>query len=171
MGNRFLVPTVNPSGMTLLSTTNASSSASIAFTSIPGNYRSLRLIIRQLEPVSNNTDMYLRFNNDSSASNYYNRSSADSDGTFNFNSSRIDVMVSHSFGASKTLSVIDIPDYANTSTYKTAITDSVFIGFGTNGGQRRQTGYYNQTGAITQLNIQMSTQNILLGTFQLYGVN
>lgn len=69
MGNRFLVPSVVPGGMTLLSETVANANSSLSLSSIPGTYKQLLLIWSGIQHSTGSTNFGLRFNN-SSASTY-----------------------------------------------------------------------------------------------------
>jgi hypothetical protein len=160
-------------GMTLISTTTASSSASINLTSIPGTYRDLKLIVRQLRPASGSAELELRINNNSSTL-YFASGHPESNGIFNWGDTACLIAASIDNVASTALSIIDIPDYTNSSTDKIIKSYSVYPTSGYDGTEYRITNYFGSTTTITELNLFMQSggvpMNITSGTVELYGV-
>jgi hypothetical protein len=164
--------TPSAGGMTLLSTTTLSG-ASTSISSISGSYNSLVGYIRLFLPASDGGGMFMRFNSDSN--NRYRGygwnsssgvSNTFSDNSINVTSANVDNGVTQSFIK------FEIPDYANTSTWKTitgyaftnhetTTTNNVYNSFNT---------VYNQTGAITALSFHPNSGNMTSGTVLLYGV-
>ena len=170
MGNRFLVPTVNPAGMTLLSTTTLTG-ASVTLSSIPGNYTDLRLVIRNFRPATDAATLNMRFNADATAS----RHGRDFNVTATaFGATENPITAASDNGASSSLVAATIYDYANTSTWKIAQIHSAIANnqtTTTSFNSLFNTVFYNQTGAITSLLLIPSSGNFTSGTALLYGVN
>jgi hypothetical protein len=157
--------------MTLISTTTASNSASINLTSIPGTYRNLRVVIKQLRAATDNQEILLRINNDTSTL-YFRRVNTASSGVFNWGNDSALLLTPQSNAAnSPGFVVVDVPEYANSTTWKFTESIGLSLSTGYDGTERRTVNYYGSTSAITQLNFFMSSGNITSGTFELYGVN
>jgi hypothetical protein len=156
-------------GMTLISSTSLSGS-STTLSSIPATYKDLVLIIRGL---TSSDEIYsrLRFNGDSGSNRHkeFQYSSADTTDTA-FDNTFFNLSISDSSVANG-LWYISIPDYANTTTWK------IMNGYGftnnqtttTNFHKQTRVGVYNQTGAISSLEIFIGSGTIG-GTALLYGV-
>lgn len=166
----FVWSTSASGGMTLLAS-GTLSGASLDLTSISGSYQDLRLVVRNLLPATDATKLRLRFNNDSNANRYQWNSVANGiafDYTYiELQSYTIDNAVSQG------INIINVYDYANTTTWK--FCDS--RNFNNNSTTSTNVnidalykGIYNQTGAITQLNLFMSSGNFTSGNYYLYGV-
>lgn len=159
-------------GMTSLATGTLSGSV-VNLTSISGSYKDLKLVIRNFRPSSENDYVfYIRVNADSTA-NRYGTSQWDVGSSGSFNDSYWYWTYANDNATSQSYIVVDIEDYANTSTWKVASGRSVTTDPGTNTWFRW--GYrnlvYNQTGAITQLNIGVTTGTFNAGDYILYGVS
>jgi hypothetical protein len=158
-------------GMTLISTTTLSG-ASVALTSIPADYINLQLIVRGFRPASDGEKLELRFNNDSTANRYANPTNDDVfAGTANFNVTSISIANGTDNATSESLIVTDIHDYKNTTTWKSIKAHGLTVApNGTSYNYRGLGGFYNQTGAITEINLLPSSGNFTSGTALLYGV-
>jgi len=150
-------------GMTLISTTTLTG-ASVTLSSIPGTYNNLQLIIQNYQPAS---DRYfkLRMNSDSTANRHVG-------GTGAFDSTSFYVASNQDSTTSQSLIIINIHNYTNTTTWK------FMRAFGVNNNDTTPTnaniensyGAYNQTGAITSLQLFPDSGNFTSGTALLYGV-
>jgi hypothetical protein len=168
----FVWATPAAGGMTSIATGSLSGTA-VAITSIPTTYKHLQLVIRNYQP-SLDTLMTIRLNNDSAA-RYAFSSSSYSTGAFGSNEGRFTEDSDN--GTSYSLVVADFYDYANTSTWKrlnsmamtnnaSTPTSYTFVEYKT---------FYNQTAAITQINLQANiysgSATFSGGTYILYGVS
>jgi len=165
--------TVASGSMTEIASGSMSGSATIRLQSIPGTYKALRLYIRNHIATNTNLSLRFRLNNDSTANRY------SSGGELNQNTSetfRYDSVYCTSDLSNTTaqgMAVFDITDYTSTGTWKMfsamAIgnnkTTATSIQLGT------VVGAYNQTGAITEIDIYSDQGNWTGGTYNLYGVN
>ena len=157
-------------GMTLINTGGTTlTGASVTISSIPSTYQNLQLVI--VNPlVANDTEyLYIRINGDSTASRYGNFDTTAS-GTFNANY----ILGTNGMdnAASQGLSITNLYNYANTTTWKMA--DVLVVNNDdatpTSWKSLRRCGVYNQTGAITSLVLSASAGNLSSGTAYLYGV-
>lgn len=158
-------------GMTQLATGTLSGTTGTNLTSISGSYKDLILVVRGFDPATDNAFNF-RINNDSTA-NRYHKDTNNSLSNQNYASSIISGAFNLDSVVNQNLIIVTFYDYANTSTWKwgefnyvgnngttTANFDSEFSRW-----------YYNQTGAITQLNLAILGGGVSGGTYVLYGVN
>jgi hypothetical protein len=148
------------------------SSTSVLISSIPTTYNSLRLVVRNFKPITDNCNMRMRFNNDSNSNRHLADSSSTGVSTRAFDATFSSISYSADNSAAEGTAVIDIPDYANTTTWKSA-----FIFSMVNSGTSSTTANaywnmqgYNQTGAITSLGLLAEGSGFTSGTYILYGV-
>jgi hypothetical protein len=173
MGNRFLVPSTTPGqqgGMTLLSTTTLSG-ATVTIASIPSNYVDLKIIIENARPATDDANGYMRLNEDTNT-RYASNSSFQAE-NISFSSSTIDLATSiNDNTVAQGLSIITIPNYSNTSTWK--IVDRSVLGNSstttTNFNWYKRFSFYNQVSAITSITLYPSSGNWTSGTVKIYGV-
>jgi hypothetical protein len=157
--------------MTLLSTTTMTGS-SVTVSSISGAYLDLRIEIRNYKPATDNSYLLIRLNNDATANRHrqlYMGTNAITAVAFNDSSSL--VMGYNDNSIATGLATIDIPDYANTVTWKQAISFNVSVA--TNGTDLHVMNthtLYNQTAAISSLNFFPSSGNFTSGEILVYGV-
>lgn len=154
-------------GMTLLSTTTLSG-ASTTISSISGAYKNLQIVLRSVKPATDAVDVRLQFNSDT-GSNYY---AVTPDGSGNATTTTyITLMSNIDNAATNTGMYLDLPDYANTNSFKSGF----FNGSGTRG-----TGvnayfawslHYFSTSAISSITLFPSSGNWTSGTVLIYGVN
>lgn len=162
-----------PSAMTALATTTlASASATVTFSSIPGTYRDLRLVIVPVASTGTG-DVKINFNGDTGASSYAqvymygNGSSAVSGSATNF------ATIYASAGATfttafETVITTDIFDYAQTDKHKTVLCRGNVASINTNASAAR----WVSTSAITSIVVGAQTNNFGVGTvISLYGVS
>ena len=163
--------TASAGGMTLISTT-ALSGSSVTLSSIPSTYKNLQLVIRDVATATDDNYMLLRFNGDSGSNRHGVLSSNSADYTVLFTNTQITMTGGLDNTVFDSLVVVDIPDYANTVTQKFAPYRSLFTFYdsgtklSTNG-----TMYYNQTSAISSLEIRILYGTFSGGTALLYGVS
>ena len=167
--------TLSSGGMTLISTTSLASGSSVTISSIPGTYKNLVLVIRNFFPSMNGTNLRLRFNGDAN-SRYSQVQGFTNLGNATATSMNIAggslTQIGNTAGENKTLISTTIPDYANAVTIK--VVESVFYGnSGTSGGFVGTLGLggYNQTTAITSIDLLPDQGNFNGGSALLYGVN
>jgi hypothetical protein len=163
--------TISSGGLTLISTTNLSGASSIAISSIPTTYKSLRLIIKNAYGASNGT-VQLRFNSDSNQ-NYARQWFEAAGGSVSGNNSSNQTQISIGYaGQSNTyneqfISIVEIPRYTDTS--------KSFINFTSRGYSfsvwelTKGMAVYNNSAAITAINIINDGGNWSGGTAYLYG--
>lgn len=144
----------------------------VVISSIPTTYNSLRLVVRNFKPIVDNCNMRMRFNNDSTANRHLADSSSTGVSTRAFDATFSSISYSADNTSASGLAIVDIPDYANTTTWKTAFCFSAV-----NSGTSATTANaywnmqgYNQTGAITSLGLFEEGSGFTSGTYILYGV-
>ena len=149
--------------------TLASATSSVAFTIIPATYTDLVLVSVTKSTTGNNTR--LTFNNDGSA--LYSNTSLGGTGTtaVSRRDSGVTYMRLDWDGYNQTtefnVHITNVQNYANTTTYKTALTRS---GSGPTGVDAL-VGLYRSTSAISRLDVIASAGNFDIGsTFTLYGI-
>lgn len=154
---------------TSLATGNLTSTP-ISLTSISANYTDLRLVIRNYRP-NDDVHINLTFNNDTSS--YIFGKTVDSS-SVNFTQTAIRISDENDNQAAneKGLIIVTIPDYANTTTYKVAISDAFTNDDVTpaNMNYARYWGMWNKTAAVNRIDITPSGSTFISGTYTLYGV-
>lgn len=157
----------------LATTTASGSTGTITFSSIPSTYTDLVLVMN----FANSTaaaDTRVQFNGDTGTNYSYtylagSGSSASSGRSSNGTSIQFSNGPTGSTTTNET-AIMQIMNYANTTTYKTALTrvnvaDGAYAGVGAN------VGLWRSTSAITSLTFTMSTGNLTSSsTFSLYGI-
>jgi len=154
-------------GMTLLSTTTVSASSTITLSSISQSYIHLQVILDN-PTVSAQNGIRFRFNGDTNTRYRNLADPLDTNNTFNSDFMRASGTIGTSGAVS--CSIIDIPSYTNTYSYKY----SQYCYFGkeatsTNAQIEGYANIYNQTDAITSLTFFVAT-GTFSGTIRLYGV-
>lgn len=151
--------------------TGTLSSTVVNITTIPATYQALRLVIRQHRPATDNRGINLYFNADTNTR--YDSQAAFSADSVVFSGSSFVIGAANDDTTATGLTVVDIPDYYNTTTWKMCQTMSISVNPSTttNYNWRFQFGVYNQTAAISQLNILGGTgSSFTSGTYILYGI-
>jgi hypothetical protein len=166
------VPPVQTGGMTLLSTTTFNGTPTTVLSSIPQTYNNLRVVIRQALPASDGAELSIRFNNDSTGNRHEHLESWNSSVNVSFGRDRATLNISADNTVTQSLTIIDIPDYTNTTTWKMGFSMSMNNNSTTttNVQWRRMIAMYNQTSAISSLGFLFSTGNATSGSILLYGV-
>ena len=158
--------TPSSGGMTLISTTTLTG-ASVTISSIPATYNDLVINIVNFIPATDGSRLQLRMNADATA----NRHSTSTSGAFG--ATFFDYFEDQDNAVSQSLWRITLPNYANTTTWKlatltglandaTTSTSFAAISYGV--------GKYNQTAAISSLQLFANSGNMTSGTVYLYGV-
>ena len=142
-----------------------SNTASITFSGIPQNYTDLIIVIRGSS--TNYVEDYLRFNSDSGSNYsttriYTNASTSVSDRFLNANS----IVIGDTSSGGETATVIQIPNYSNSTTYKSILIKSGYtsyiFGF---------VGMWRSTAAVTSIDLFVNSGAFISGaTFNLYGI-
>jgi hypothetical protein len=160
-------------GMTLISTTTLTGST-ITLSSIPGTYNNLQLLVKNYKPATDNTLLRLRINSDSGVRyrGIHTDNPSNAGSTDSFTNSSIAICANSDDTVATGISIVNIYDYSNAVSWKmldftsiavdpTTVTDfKAFNGFG----------YFNQTAAITSLDLFPTSGNFTSGTVLLYGV-
>jgi len=164
--------TASSGGMTLINTGGTTlTGSSVSIGSIPATYKNLQLIIRDYKPATDGTNLWMRFNNDSTANRY----TQEKNGTYTdaaFDQPQITIIRAQDNGTDAGLAVVDVFDYANTTTWK--LCNYVSLANNTtntgNFNAFESFGAWNQTSAINEINLIPASGNFTSGTAYLYGV-
>ena len=140
--------------------------------SISGSYKSLRLIVRSLRNASGTADYRLRFNSDAGAKYFQAATTASGNGNA-ADYDECNLSYSPVLNYTDGTLIIDVPDYANTTTTKTLTSLMFFQDQPTpTYSLRNIRGSYRNNAAITAITIfDNTTVNFSGGTYILYGVN
>lgn len=163
------------------STVGSGGAASIDFTSIPSTYTDLCVYLSGRSTASfTRRILRLRFNNSSTASDYTGRDlvgsgSAASSGVQNAGDSTyiqiFDLPAANATANTFGNIMIYVPNYANTSIYKSISVDSVAEDNATAAYMSLLAGRYNQNTAISQINLLPDSGNFAqYSTAYLYGI-
>jgi hypothetical protein len=157
-------------GMTLISTTTLTG-ASVTLSSIPQTYKNLQLVVRNYKPADDGPELTARFNGDSGTR--YRTLSVNQSTNAEFLSTSMTFSEQNDNSVATDLVIIDIYDYTNAVTWKTA------AGHAFNNNPTTSTNFnyggfnffYNQIDAITSIRLAPSAGNFTSGTALLYGVS
>jgi len=160
-------------GQTLISTTTLTG-ASISLSSIPSSYNELILIIRDFLPATDGSTMRMQFNSDT-GTNYQSTlvNSAGLGGSaLTFSQANLTLAAANDNAVANGLFTVQIPDYANAVTWKFATSAGITVDSTTTTSFRTvlYNHAYNQTAAITSIELFPSSGNFTSGTVLLYGV-
>lgn len=158
-------------GLTQLAT-GTLSGATVNLTAISGSYKNLQLLIRGFRPATDGTNLLMRLNGDTNTRYRWIRFN-EADSNYAFNTSSIRLCDTQDDTEATSLIVVDLLDYANTTTWKMVNTLATTVSHTapTEFGAFRANGYYNQTAAITEINLFCGGGNFTAGTYFLYGAN
>jgi len=153
----------------LATTTLASSSATVTFSSISGSYRDLRLVIMHTNTGgATQEDSYFRFNGDTGA-NYSSVYMRGSGGSTNSGSATNNTYL-NTYNDSNTenvLTTLDIMDYSATDKHKTVLSRNNLAGAGTDAFATR----WANTNAITSVEVRTTAFAFDTGTtINLFGI-
>ena len=168
----WFTPTAS-GGMTLISTTTLTG-ASVALTSIPQTYNDLHVVIQNFKPASDGAYCNMRLNNDSTSNRYRTLTlvSANMETSLDFNNTSFHVSSANDNSVATGLSHTRLYNYTNSTTWKMADTMVISTDNSTTTNFQcfQRLGVYNQTAAITEINMLPSSGNFTSGTVLLYGV-
>lgn len=158
-------------GMTLLSTTGLSSS-SIVLSSISGSYTELVLYITDFLPSSGGAHITARINDDSTANQHLLGSSYGIVGSTPWGSTSFQITAPQNGGTANGLTVLRIPNYANTDTYKIVEISSLSHSNDSDSDVKYETanGFYRGTSAISSIRLAISSGTFSGGSVKVYGV-
>jgi hypothetical protein len=159
--------------MTLINTGGtALSGSSTTISTIPSGYNELRVYVVGFQPSANAAGLQLRFNGDSGANRHKNTQTYSAVEDVTFDDTVVYVALSVSSTGTDGLASIYIPQYANTSTWKIAQSQSISNSYltSTKLNMWQLTGMYNQTTAITSLEFRVPSGTFSGGTVYVYGV-
>ena len=154
-------------------------SGGISLTSISGSYKDLRLILRTPTSATTNFNLQLTINNLTGANQYRWDGwswGAGASGEV-AEKSGANMLLNNMAGIDGTKAeqfyLIEFKDYANTTNWKHWWTRSKYIASTGGRGYAEElwSYYYNDTSAITRIDVVPSTGTITGGTYILYGVN
>jgi len=189
MGNRFVVPTPTPGGMTLIQETTASGLSSLSFSSIPSTYKHLLLTWQGIYHSTTGTIFNVRFNNNSGTVYAY-RTNYSENTSFTETSSNIATQLMNSgsqapFGRDTTQTDLNlrgfgsifIENYASSSKLKSTQGMWSFNWTGTASVKIfNYLGIFNDTTAITSVDIVRTSgsgtlENMANTSIRLYGIS
>ena len=158
-------------GMTLISTTTLTG-ASVTISSIPATYYNLQLVIRNYKPATDNEALMIRINADSAANRHGITTTYGGSQNATFGVTEAQTTLGNDNSVANGLIILDIYDYANAVTWKYWQSQSLNVNntTTTNADVYRNHGRYNQTGAISSLQLFPQVGNFTSGTALLYGV-
>jgi hypothetical protein len=161
--------TPSSGGMAVISSGSLSSTA-LTISSISGSYLDLQLVIRNFKTTTDGATLKLRINGDTNT-RYRRFLTYGNSGALAFDATDIQFVAGQSNINSNGLTVMDIPDYTNTTSWKTCNWVSANDQDASGGGVQNNIGYgvYNQAAAITSLTLTASA-GTMTGTYTLYGV-
>lgn len=159
------------SGMTSLAT-GSLSGGTVTISSIPSTYNDLRLVIRNFKPANDNQQIELRFNGDSNT-RYSTVNNGDGTTTNqSFGNTSASLYGNNDNSVATGLIVVEIPDYANTATWKFLTSNALSVNSTTttNWNWYPSSSFYNQTAAISSITLFPQTGDFTSGDYILYGV-
>lgn len=151
--------------------TGTLSGGQVDLTSISGSYQDLVLIIRKYKPTTDNSSIYFALNAD--RNNRYSWAyTSNSDTNISFANNYFVGDRGNDNSVATGLHILTIRDYANTSTWKMGTIQCITVNATTttNFNYMQSQFFYNQTAAITQINILDSNGAFTSGDYVLYGV-
>lgn len=162
-------------GMTLINSGGTTlSGTTVTVGSIPATYLNLQVIVVNWRPTNDGVNLNISVNADTTANRHYKRIGFTQTDNASFNNTFWDLSSGQDNGAGSTnLTVVDIYNYANTTTWKLmqATTIANNSATPTNFDYRVNMGGYNQTGAISSLQFWTGGNgDMTSGTVYVYGV-
>jgi hypothetical protein len=160
-------------GMTQLATGTFSGS-SVSITSISSAYRDLKLVVRNYKPSQDGEDLRMRLNQNTGQiyAQKLTTTTSRTSQQFNAASAYFPLVETQDNTAANGLMVLDIPDYANTTTWKWWIAVGISNNSSIPGNYNLKWdwGGYDQTGAINEIEIYVGGGTFTSGDYYLYGV-
>jgi hypothetical protein len=162
--------TSSSGGMTSIAS-GSLSGASVVLSSIPSTYNNLMLVVRNYLPATNDSNLFIRYNNDSGAK--YRNLSYNTAPTNNYTFPSTEIQTSgQSSSSSNSLVIVNFWDYKNTTTWKMANVIAAINNSSTP--TNLDVNYINSTfadnSAITSIGLIPQSGNFTSGTYILYGV-
>jgi hypothetical protein len=155
-------------GWTLLESGSLSGS-SVTTGTLSGSYEDLRVLIKNAQPGTDGAVIQMRFNADT-GTNYRGVSYADLVNT-TFNATLWQITEGIDNTAGNSITVLTIPDYANTTTYK------FFYNFTAHKSHDTGTfdwimynGVWSQTSAVTSITWLLNNGTFSAGTYEVWGI-
>ena len=153
------------------------SGSEVSITSIPGTYTALELVVANYLPSAGGNNLQLRFNNDSNANRHSNFNvgvAATTDArNRTFDNTNCPIGMSPDEVDAQGMSNVIIPNYANTTSWKMGFCYAMTNNNTTSTNMNSMFYHlaYNQTAAITSLQLRFDGGTASGGTYILYGVN
>lgn len=170
-GSAGTVAVVGSAAMTLI-TSGTLSGASVVLSSIPATYRDLRLIVLNFLPATDSAGLNIRINGDSGANRYLSEALVSSANAQAFTATSLGLGASNDNAVATGITICEFLEYANTTTWKLTISDTLMTDPTTTTSfrYRRFYGAYNQVAAISSLTLFADSGNMTSGTYSLYGI-
>jgi len=168
-GLKWAAPTAAAS-ITLLSTTNITATTEISITSISQAYTSLIILIENFKG-SVDTDVSVRLNADTGNNYIWGIRGGSSGGTTGVSSIDIAGGVTLDGANDNSTTVIELPFYTSTASFKTGTVNSIWAGNNSNYYFTAEGGFgYKSTSAITSFQWRSVSNWAAQGTIKIYGV-
>ena len=159
-------------------TVGAGGASSITFTNIPQTFTDLQINVSLRSNASSaNYGIYMTVNNNGSSIYSYRDIRGDGNSVVSQSGSATALVWSDTVNGTGTTSstfsngTIYIPNYANSTTYKSALLDNVFENNSTNAGITIHAGLISSTSAITTFSLQSQVGNFVqYSTVSVYGI-
>ena len=151
----------------IATTTLSSAASTITFSSISGSYTDLVLILNGTNDIAGNRALRLQFNSDTGSNYSYTYIQGDGSTAASPRASSQTTMSFGNLTGGQTVSILNIQNYSNTTTYKTAIArtnpvDTVVQAF---------VGLWHSTAAITRIDLTLNADNFNTGCVAtIYGI-
>ena len=159
---------VSSGGMTLIESGNLTG-ASVTTGSIPNTYENLQVLLKNAQPATDGAVVCIRFNSDTGTN--YSLLRYTQEVNQNFGATFIQITEGIDNTAGNSFSVLNIPDYANTTTWK--ILSNLTVAKSHDSGTydwNPATGIYNSTSAISTITFFMNNGNLSAGTYEIWGI-
>ena len=155
----------------IASTTGTGSSNTISFTSIPATFTDLVFVFEGAATSGGTASLDIIFNNVTSG-NLYSNTRVQGNGTTassSRNTSGNTGTTGYISSSNRSMSIINIMDYANTSTYKTAITRTMTMD-ASDGRVGAYVNLFQSTSAINRVDLSATANFATTSVFKLYGI-
>jgi hypothetical protein len=155
----------------IATTTGTGASGTISFTSIPSTYTDLVLVFEGVATSGGTAGLDIIFNNVTTG-NLYSNTRVQGNGTAatsTRNSSGNTGTIGYISSSNRSMSIINIMNYANTTTFKTAITRTMTMD-ATDGRVGAYVNLFQSTSAITRVDLTATPNFATTSVFTLYGI-
>jgi hypothetical protein len=159
-------------GMTLINTGGTTlTGSSVSISSIAGTYKNLQLVVRNFKPATDNSELRIRFNDDSDTN--YGLTTSNDANDIGMAYTSVLATGGNDNTVANGLIITNIFDYANSVTKKYCITDFITNNTTTTGNMNMGTYkvYWGSLNAINKITLFATTGNLTSGTAFLYGVS